>query len=220
MEDDQSFFADRLVKRPVLRHRGDCAYLTVRSWRAATRSEDLAAFRREKQRKSPALIGWAAAEIARELAALLDPRPPWIVTSVAPGHSRERYSWAVLLAIAAAERLHLPFQELFQPRPDRGSSHPRRNQALPPLRWAQIPTGPVLIVDDIATSGWHLEEALRMVRERDHPAIGVAWICGTVREPALAAKRATPVSQRASYDRENAADADPMVGIGGSGGRI
>ncbi|BBK33428.1 hypothetical protein STHU_40620 [Allostella humosa] len=181
MGGEQSGLAAQLLWRPALRHRGGFAYLTVRSWRASTRIEDLADFRREKRLKRPELIGLAADEVAGELAALLQPRPPWIVTAVAPGHSRERLSWAVLLAIAVAERLKLPFVELFHTRPVNGSSHPRQNLALPPLEWAATPANPAIVVDDVATSGWHMAEALGALRDCGIPAIGAAWIAGIVR---------------------------------------
>ena len=186
-----------LLWRPALRRRGDCAYLTVRSWRAETRAEDLAAFKREKRAKGEGLVDLAAAEIAHELRALLCPTPDWSVTAVAPGHSREARSWGVLLAAAVAEQLQLTFRTAFQPRPVAGSSHPRRNLTLPALEWQERPRGPVVLVDDVATSGWHLAEALGLLRQAGVAAIGAAWISGTVRAPHVLPAVPSAASSRA-----------------------
>jgi hypothetical protein len=39
----------------------------------------------------------------------------------------------------------------------------------------------VLVIDDLATSGWHIEEALGMIRALELPAFGAVWIAGTVK---------------------------------------
>lgn len=103
---------------------------------------------------------------------------------MAPGHSREAEAWSTLLARAVAACLSLPFRPLFKVRPVKGSSHPRQNLRLPPLEWAAQPDGPTLLIDDVATSGWHLAEALAMLRSAGIPALGAAWIGGTAQERA------------------------------------
>jgi hypothetical protein len=72
-----------------------------------------------------------------------------------------------------------------------GSSHPKEFRKLPPLTWQDAPPpGLVLLVDDVATSGWHLEEALTALRAAGHLALGLAWISGTV-TPYLASASAS-----------------------------
>jgi len=39
---------------------------------------------------------------------------------------------------------------------------------------------PALVVDDVATSGCHMEEALQALRSRAVDAFGVVWISGEV----------------------------------------
>ncbi|BBK42797.1 hypothetical protein STVA_28170 [Allostella vacuolata] len=36
-------------------------------------------------------------------------------------------------------------------------------------------------MDDVVTSGWHMEEALGMIRSTGHMTVGFAWIGGTVK---------------------------------------
>lgn len=181
MADACTRLVTNLLLRPMVRRRGCVAYLTVRSWRADTREADLAAFKAEKRAKAEPLLGLAGTEIADEVRALVHPTSDWSVTAVAPGHSRDAMSWGVLLATVVAHRLGLPFRPAFCPRPSPGSSHPRRNASLPPLEWDQVPTGPMILVDDVATSGWHMAEGLEMLRRSDVPALGAAWISGTIR---------------------------------------
>lgn len=58
---------------------------------------------------------------------------------VACGHSRRANCFGKRLGQQAAAELGAPFAELF-------------------------PVGPVLVIDDLATSGWHMEEAPSLVR--------------------------------------------------------
>ena len=61
-----------------------------------------------------------------------------------------------------------------------GSSHPKTFADLPPLQWNMPPTAPVLLVDDLATSGCHVEEAGLMLRSLGRPALALTWISGMV----------------------------------------
>ena len=63
----------------------------------------------------------------------------------------------------------------------KGVSHPKEFQNLPPLRWRVRPTGPVLLIDDVATSGWHIEEALNLLRQQAAPVTAMAWLGGDIR---------------------------------------
>jgi adenine/guanine phosphoribosyltransferase-like PRPP-binding protein len=48
------------------------------------------------------------------------------------------------------------------------------------LTWRTKPCSPVLIIDDLATSGWHMEEALGLIRGLGLAGFGIVWISGTV----------------------------------------
>lgn len=173
--------SEKLTRRPALRHRNAVAFITVRSWRAASRGDDLRAFKQEKRAAVSALLSTAADDVAAEVAALLAPGPGWSVTCIAGGHSRSPDSWGKRLARLVAARLALPFVQRFADRPVAGSSHPKEFRRLPPLVWHQAPDGPVIVIDDVVTSGWHMEEALGMIRSSGHVAVGFAWIGGTVK---------------------------------------
>src|SRR5262249_25718880 len=143
----------------------DVAWASVRSWRADAKPRDLAAVRLCQTAVDPAVIGAAAEEIAAALRLLLGGLlSGWTATSVACGHSRRPDCFGKRLAQAVAEALALPFGAVFDDRFVAGVSHPKEFRKLPPLQWVRRPDGPMLVIDDIATSGWHIEEALATIR--------------------------------------------------------
>lgn len=56
-----------------------------------------------------------------------------------------------------------------------------RSRNLPDLVPFEPVDGPILVVDDVATSGAHLEQALAAIRAAGHPGVGAVWISGDVR---------------------------------------
>jgi len=180
---------DALVRRPSLRQRNDTAFVGLRSWPVAGRDDALAAFKREKLAKTDVITA-AAAEIADEARRLFAPGAGWSVTNIACGHSRDPRCWGKLLAEAVAAELGLPFVEEFRDRFVCGVSHTKEFSNLPPLEWNnQLASGSVLLVDDLATSGWHLEEALTLLRGRGLAASAIVWIAGTVQDGERLARR-------------------------------
>jgi hypothetical protein len=169
-----------LVWRPALRSRHGVYWLSCRSWREATRAVDLGLLKGAKQCREPTTIAAIAAEVVEVVTGTLGPLPGWSVTAVAPGHSRVSDNFAVLLGHQVAAGLGLPYQQCFADRFMPGSSHPRTNADLPPLEWVAKPTGPVLLVDDLATSGFHVEEAAGVLRSCGVTTVALTWLSGTV----------------------------------------
>lgn len=167
-----------LVHWPGLRARNEVRYVTVRRWRARTKTADLQAFREAKRRLDPALIEAAAGEVCEMLRGLLGPTPDYLVTNVACGHSRRPDCFGKRLARRVATLAGAPYVQVFADRFVRGSSHPRAALRLPPLRWITTPDRMCVVVDDLATSGWHLEEALGELRRDGVAALGIAWLGG------------------------------------------
>lgn len=171
-----------LVARSGLYRRNGIAWASCRTWRRNAKTADIAILRAAKAELDPGIIAAAADELAELARALLGrPAAHWCVSTVAVWHSRRPDSLPVRVARGVAERLQLSFVRLFADRFVSGSSHPRQHDRLPPVTWLAAPPGPVLLVDDVATSGWHIEEALTAIRARDIPALAVVWISGTVR---------------------------------------
>ena len=89
----------------------------------------------------------------------------------------------MLVACDATEGSPAPagIGRLFRGRFVSGVSHPKEFSKLAPIELAEAPAGMVvLVIDDVATSGWHMEEALNTLRDAGATAIGATWIGGNV----------------------------------------
>jgi hypothetical protein len=90
---------------------------------------------------------------------------------VACGHSRRPYCFGKQLAQSVADALRVPFLQIFADRFCSGVSHPKEFAKLPPLRQIADPFPKMLVIDDLAVSGWHLEESLLALRSLHASAV-------------------------------------------------
>ena len=74
--------------------------------------------------------------------------------------------------------LKMPVVQAFANVPLKGSSHPKENARRPGLLLKRAVSEPVLLVDDVATSGAHLEEAAKLLRPHCRAVLPIAWISG------------------------------------------
>ncbi len=78
-------------------------------------------------------------------------------------------------------KLGFTFRKVFKDRYVSGVSHPKEFAKLDPIEIeAEPPEKLVLVIDDVATSGWHMEEALNTLRSIGVMAIGATWLAGNV----------------------------------------
>jgi len=111
------------------------------------------------------LIG-EASELAAALIRRLRGEPAAdAITCVPCGHSRRQDCFGKRLAQGVAELLGLPFVQVFADRFYTGVSHPKEYSKLPPLEQIADPVASMLLIDDLATSGWHVEEAQTALRK-------------------------------------------------------
>jgi len=169
-----------LVWRPALYSRNGVAWACARAWAASAKKDDVAALKEHKRLPISPILHSAAEELARIARRLFG--SVVLVTNVPCGHSQKPDCFGKQLAVAAAERLDVPFAQCFADRFVKGVSHPKEFAKLPPLEWIERPVcnGLVLLVDDVATSGWHVEEGLTALRDAGFCATGLVWISGTV----------------------------------------
>jgi predicted amidophosphoribosyltransferase len=102
------------------------------------------------------------------------------LTSVPSGHSRRRDCLGKQIVQAVAAALGLPFLQVFADRPCSGVSHPKEFAKLPPLHPLADPPASMLLVDDLGTSGWHVEESLTALRRLGAAASAFEWITGAM----------------------------------------
>jgi hypothetical protein len=70
--------------------------------------------------------------------------------------------------------------QIFADRPCSGVSHPKEFAKLQPLEPIADPCKSMILIDDLATSGWHVEESLTALRGLGASASAFVWITGAV----------------------------------------
>jgi len=171
-----SFLLETLVARRAIRNRKAMQYLTLRSWRSNLKSWQIKTLRALKADIPPELPDRVADEILADVTALFGLGAFHAIVPVPCGHSGEGPCFSLEIARALALRSGIPVARALESRPQRGSSHPKENVKRPPMVLAQRLSGPALIVDDVATSGSHLEEAVTLLRPGCGSTLAVAWI--------------------------------------------
>ena len=164
-----------LVWQPAVYSRHEVAWVSARAWRDSSKADDLSALKAAKAARDPAVLEAAATELAT---VLRRPRGDWSDHALAPvpcGHSGTVDCFGKRLALQVADALGMAFIQFWEDRPLAGVSHPARNARLPELVWVSKPAGPILIVDDVASTGAHLEQALMALSPKYHrKSCGVA----------------------------------------------
>jgi hypothetical protein len=169
-----------VVHRPAIFRRNGIAWAAACAWRGAARVDDLAAFKRAKRELDERIVGEAGELMATLIRQLHSNRPADGVTCVPCGHSRRADCFGKQLAQSVADAFGLPFLPIFADRFCSGVSHPKEYAKLPPLQQIADPLPTMLIIDDLAVSGWHLEEWLLALRSLHASASAMAWISGSL----------------------------------------
>jgi hypoxanthine-guanine phosphoribosyltransferase len=171
-----AFLFDTLVRKRVLHNRKGVDYLTLRSWRSALKSYQVSAMINLKEARPAAFVQRAADEIASEIICL---HGAGIIESVVPvpgGSSGPRGGFSEVLAREVAYQLDASFCNVLAPQGRPGSSSPRKSANLKPYDVHGEPKGPILVVDDVVSSGTHIELAVKALRQKASAVYGVAWI--------------------------------------------
>lgn len=169
------FLLDTLIPKRRLISRQDVSYHALSRWRAPLKDYQLTALKLLKQHRPPVFVDRVAEQIAEASVALFGRLAFCSVANVACGNGGPN-CFARGLAAAVAEKVGLPFVDVFSQLDVSGSSHPRKNARRPAMKIANVPDGPVLLIDDVATSGSHIAEATRLLRAAGRTAFPVAWI--------------------------------------------
>ncbi len=119
-----------------------------------------------------------AKEIRVEADALMGLSAFRAIVPISCGHSAEESCLSVEIARALSAQIGAPVIQAFAFQNLPGTSHPKSNTRRPKLELLTPVHEPVLLVDDVATSGAHLEEAVKLLRPHAGSVLAIAWIGG------------------------------------------
>lgn len=174
----EAFLFDTLVWRPTLLSRNGVSYITVRRWRNSVKEFQIEALRQLKKAPSTGFVAACARDVVAGLDGMIAGNLYAHVVPVPCSRSAPDACLSVLLAEKLAARLRLTMIEALAIERADGASHPRKNADRPAMRLVEPVPGPCLLVDDVASSGRHLEEGARLLRETAPAILAVAWIGG------------------------------------------
>lgn len=174
-EPSLTFLIETLIERRSIRARNGVHYLTLRSWRAAIRDWQIKALRALKGKIPPAMPQAIAKEIRVEADALMGLSAFRAIVPISCGHSAEESCLSVEIARALSAQIGAPVIQAFAFQNLPGTSHPKSNARRPKLELLTPVHEPVLLVDDVATSGAHLEEAVKLLRPHAGSVLAIAW---------------------------------------------
>ncbi len=170
------FLDETLIRAQRLNRRNQTSYVGVRRWRSAIKQHQIAALRALKSDPPTAFVNAVVAELADAVRTVYGAPEGVVVVPVPCGHSGPG-CLSGRLAQGLADILGVTMVEAFDPIDvARGSSHPRRNAARPSMRLAHPVDKTVILVDDVASSGSHIDEAATLLRRTALAVWPVAWI--------------------------------------------
>lgn len=172
------FLLNTLVKQRRLHTRGEADFVSLRRWRSSIKPFQLEALKALKASPSVELIDTAADEICSHATRQLSSNAVKYVVPIPCGSSGGTDCLSVRLARKVAEKLEATYHPVLTPkeRVAKGSSHPKKSAALQGYHCDALPDGPYLLIDDVATSGRHLELACRELRAANHPMAAIVWL--------------------------------------------
>lgn len=167
-----------MVFAPAILSRNAVRYVRCRTWRAKRKKDDMQTMNEIKRTLPAAIVAGITDDLHMVGGALFGEQMFASVVPIACGHSKRPDCLSCRLAVELAERLGVPMVKAFADRFIEGSRHPKENKKLPPLELVEPPPAPALVVDDIATSGFHMEEALTRLRDAGIACAGLVWVSG------------------------------------------
>jgi PAS domain-containing protein len=172
------FLLNTLVQRRKIHERNSTSYLSLLSWRQSIRAYQIEALKALKQNIPPELPLAIAEAMNHEIHSLIGAGAFRAVVPMPCGHSPAGACLSLEVARALGVALGLPVISALALSPQKGGSHPKTNAKRPAMTLIEQAPGPVILVDDVATSGAHIEEAVKLLKPGCGAVLAVVWISG------------------------------------------
>jgi hypothetical protein len=170
------FMFETLVARRKFRTRNSIDYHTLRTWRSALKPQQVATLKALKRLGSVSLETRAGKEIAVAASSLFGQVNIDCVVPVPCGHSSPDDCLSVKIATSVASFLDKPIVSALELPKMNGSSHPKASAELVGMTVSAKVQGRALLVDDVVTSGRHMELAVCALRPFTQHVFSVGWI--------------------------------------------
>ena len=171
-----TFLSNTLVKKQRLLVRGGASYLALRRWRKELKPYQLEAFHALKSNHDSDFEDLVVAEFKEVITRLYGNLFNALVP-IPGGSSGTERSFSVRVAEKLARELNIPMSMALQAAPvPIGKSHPSKSASLQPYVPVNPPVGNILIVDDVASSGRHIELATNALRNSANYVSSIVWV--------------------------------------------
>ncbi len=171
------FLFETLTHKQSLHVRNGTSYISLRTWKKQIKDHQIAALTAAKMFPPISFIEKVADELASNALRLYGSHSLTAIVPVPGGSSATQQSLSEKLALSVAQKLKLPCHFVLKPQTvAKGKSHPSKSAKLKPYE-LQVPVkGTVLLIDDVATSGRHIELAQTAIRESGNDCFALSWI--------------------------------------------
>jgi predicted amidophosphoribosyltransferase len=176
LEVSLEFLLETLPTRQRLLSRNDINYIAVRTWRKPIKEFQIKAMQAIKNGD----VTKSAEIVAKEMAAVAQKHFGPVFDYIVPvpsGSSQREYGLSTLLGQSLAQQLNVGFEPVLVGGPvSANQSHPKKSASLRAYQVKKTLKGRALLVDDIATSGRHLELAHAALMQSAQAVNAMAWI--------------------------------------------
>ncbi len=169
------FLTKTLIRQRRIRERKGVTFLATATWRSTVREEQLSALKVLKKHLPQDFVESVAVDLAASLQAVTGGQAFKYVTWVPCGHSGVG-CLAEKSAQALAKIIDAEAVQAFKPLQSCGTSHPRKSARLPPMRLMREFDAPVVLVDDVVTTGTHMQRASALLQSAAPAVFSIAWI--------------------------------------------
>jgi hypothetical protein len=176
LEPAGQFLFSTLIKRTAVRSRNGVGYLAVRRWRTAIKKHQISALCAVKADPPSSLVLGIGEELTQAVRSVFGKSHIANVVPVPCGNSGCNECLSTRISANVATRLGARYVAALRPQGGSGRSHPKKSVRLSAFEVVRRPSGVTLVVDDVASSGRHLELAVQALRSGDMPVLAVAWI--------------------------------------------